>query len=66
MQTEPAAMTYEVWSKLSTAERDAFRDNSALNPELVGLEGWHVEVTDCFGVRCYGTYTDIRKLYKAR
>lgn len=35
-----------VWPQLSPAERDACRHLSDLTPQLTGLEGWRVEVTD--------------------
>lgn len=39
-------MTQAIWNSLSPAERDALRDNSGLSPQLIGLEGWRVEVED--------------------
>lgn len=44
-------MTQAKWSQLSAAERDAVRDLSSLTPQLVGLEGCRVEVTDKEGRR---------------
>ncbi len=38
-------MTQEKWNKLGFAEKNALRDLSGLSPQLVGLEGWRVEVT---------------------
>lgn len=37
-------MTQAKWSQLTNAERDKTRDLSGLSPQLVGLEGWRVEV----------------------
>lgn len=39
-------MTQERWQSLTPAQRDEQRDNSDLLPQLVGLEGWRVEVVD--------------------
>lgn len=39
-------MTQQVWNSISPAERDRLRDLSGLTPQLVGLEGWRVEVVD--------------------
>lgn len=44
-------MTQAKWDALSSSERDAIRDNSNLNPQLLGLEGWRVEVTNADGER---------------
>ncbi len=41
-----ATMTQATWDMLTSAERDALRDLSDLTPQLTGLEGWRVEVTD--------------------
>ena len=38
-------MTQERWARLSGVEREKLRDLSDLSPQLVGLEGWRVEVT---------------------
>jgi hypothetical protein len=38
-------MTQDKWNKLSATEKLALRDLSDLSPQLVGLEGWRVEVT---------------------
>ena len=37
-------MTSSLWSSLSEARRAELRDMSGLSPQLVGLEGWRVEV----------------------
>lgn len=42
-------MTQEQWNLLSNAQREAMRDNSHLTPQLIGLEGWRVEVVDIHG-----------------
>ena len=43
-----AGMTQEKWDRLSPREKDRVRDNSGLTPQLIGLEGWRVEVVDCY------------------
>jgi hypothetical protein len=42
-------MTWETWKCLSEGERALLRDNRSLTPQLVGLEGWRVEVVDKWG-----------------
>lgn len=42
-------MTQQIWERMSPAERAAKRDNSDLSPQLVGLEGWRVEVVTTYG-----------------
>ncbi len=44
-----ATMTQELWNKMTPAERDAKRDLSGLTKQLVGLEGWRVEVETIYG-----------------
>jgi len=39
-------MTGQKWDSMSPAERDRVRDNSGLTPQLKGLEGHRVQVTD--------------------
>lgn len=39
-------MTSDRWAALTEAERVALRDLTGLTGQLVGLEGWRVEVTD--------------------
>lgn len=39
-------MTQTKWDRLSHSEREALRDNSNLSPQLIGKEGWRVEVLD--------------------
>lgn len=41
-------MTQEVWSSLSVKEKEQARDNSNLTPQLIGLEGWRVEVVTTY------------------
>ncbi len=41
-----ATMTQQQWNSLSPATRELMRDNSGLCPQLIGLEGWRVEVVD--------------------
>jgi hypothetical protein len=47
--TSLEGMTNEKWSRMSQQERDAARDNSDLSPQLVGLEGYRVEVVTTYG-----------------
>lgn len=42
-------MTQQIWDSMSPAEKDAKRDNSGLSPQLIGLEGWRVEVVTTYG-----------------
>jgi hypothetical protein len=42
-------MTGERWDGLSSAEKEAIRDNSGLSPQLVGREGYRVEVETTYG-----------------
>ena len=39
-------MTQATWSVLTASQRDAIRDNSDLCAQLIGMEGWRVEVID--------------------
>jgi hypothetical protein len=39
-------MTQEKWNKLRPAERDALRSDGGLTKQLIGCEGWRVEVED--------------------
>lgn len=39
-------MTQAKWDKLTPKEREELRDLSGLTPQLVGLEGWRVEVVE--------------------
>jgi len=49
MITTLDGMTQAVWSSLTPAERNQLRDNSGLTSQLLGLEGWRVEVVDVDG-----------------
>jgi len=42
-------MTQQRWNSLSSAERDRLRSDAGLTPQLIGLEGWRVEVVDKYG-----------------
>lgn len=42
-------MNAETWGKMNKAEREKVRDYSGLTPQLVGLEGWRVEVVTTYG-----------------
>lgn len=42
-------MDYETWNKLPESERAKVRDNSGLTSQLVGLEGYRVEVVTIYG-----------------
>ena len=42
-------MTQTKWDSRSHAEREQARDLSDLSPQLVGLEGWRVEVVTTYG-----------------
>lgn len=42
-------MTQEQWSAMTPAQKDAARSLDSLTPQLVGLEGWRVEVTEEWG-----------------
>jgi len=42
-------MTQECWNRLPQNERNAAQDLSGLSPQLVGLEGYRVEVEDNLG-----------------
>jgi hypothetical protein len=49
MQEPLQGMTQAKWDALTPAERERIRDNRSLTPQLCGLEGWRVEVTDTDG-----------------
>jgi hypothetical protein len=38
-------MTQAIWDTLTPAQRDAQRSHAGLTKQLIGLEGWRVEVT---------------------
>jgi len=42
------SMTQAIWDKMTPREREAARDNSDLSPQLIGLEGWRVEVVTTY------------------
>jgi hypothetical protein len=42
-------MTQTMWDAFTPYEREQRRDNSALSPQLAGLEGWRVEVVTTYG-----------------
>jgi hypothetical protein len=37
-------MTQEIWNKMPEAERAKVRSDAGLTKQLIGLEGWRVEV----------------------
>jgi hypothetical protein len=49
MQEPLQGMTQAKWDALTPSERESIRDNGLLTPQLSGLEGWQVEVTDTDG-----------------
>ena len=42
-------MNYETWKNLKPSEKANLIDNSALTKQLLGLEGWRVEVITTYG-----------------
>lgn len=44
-------MTWDKWQSMPHDQRRAMCDNSRLTPQLIGLEGWRVEVVDADGCR---------------
>jgi hypothetical protein len=42
-------MTQAKWDALSPAERDRLRSDAGLSPQLIGLEGYRVEVVTNYG-----------------
>ena len=44
-------MTQEKWQALPEHEKAKLRSDGGLTPQLKGLEGWRVEVVDCYGER---------------
>jgi hypothetical protein len=42
-------MNYETWKNLTLAEKANLINNSALTKQLLGLEGWRVEVITTYG-----------------
>lgn len=51
-------MTQARWDALTPTERDALRSTVGLSPQLIGLEGWRVEVET--------TYGETRRFYVGR
>ncbi len=46
-----AGMTQQRWDSFTRAEQERMRDSSGLTAQLVGLEGYRVEVVDVIGHR---------------
>ncbi len=44
-------MDQKTWDSMSAAEKDKVRDLSGLTKELVGLEGWRIEVVAIDGTK---------------
>lgn len=42
-------MDQATWVSMTPAQKDSARDNSGLSPQLVGLEGYRVEVVTTYG-----------------
>ena len=42
-------MTQEVWNKMPESERVKVRSDAGLTKQLIGLEGWRVEVVTTWG-----------------
>ncbi len=42
-------MTQGRWSAMTQTQRDELQNLSGLNPQLLGLEGWRVEVNTSYG-----------------
>ena len=42
-------MDQVTWDRLTRAEKDAQRSNAGLSRQLLGLEGWRVEVVTLYG-----------------
>lgn len=51
-------MTQARWDALRPIERATMRSDANLTPQLIGLEGWHVEVVT--------TYGETRRFYVGR
>ena len=45
MENSLTGMTWDKWRRLSENQRAALRSTGSLTPQLVGLEGWRVEIT---------------------
>lgn len=46
---ELANMTQARWDAMSSAEKSKIRSDAGLTKQLIGLEGWRVEVKTTFG-----------------
>ena len=44
-------MDHATWTAMTPARRDQARDNSGLTKDLIGHEGWRVEVTRADGTK---------------
>lgn len=51
MPNDLSDMTWDKWQAMPKCEQEAMRDNSQLTPQLIGLEGWRVEVVDADGCK---------------
>lgn len=49
--TSLSEMTQQKWDAMSQRERDLVRSDASLSPQLMGLEGWRVEVVTDYGER---------------
>ncbi len=47
--TDLTKMTQEKWNSLSPAQREAMQSTDGLTPQLIGLEGYRVEVVTTYG-----------------
>lgn len=45
----PTAGRWDLWVKMSPTEKEYYRDLGGLSRQLVGLEGWRVEVITSYG-----------------
>ena len=45
----PENMTQAKWDAMTKVERDRLRSDAGLTKQLIGLEGWRVEVVDKYG-----------------
>lgn len=58
MTTSLEGMTQSKWESLSQKQREELRSTAGLSPQLIGLEGWRVEVVT--------TYGETRRFYVGR
>lgn len=42
-------MDQQTWNRMTHVQRDAARSTDGLTPQLIGLEGWRVEVVTTYG-----------------